>query len=30
MNLNPSGDSYAPEETVDAWEKALAFLKKYV
>jgi carboxymethylenebutenolidase len=27
---NPSGDSYAPEETVDAWEKTLAFLKKYV
>jgi carboxymethylenebutenolidase len=27
---NPSGDSYAPEETADAWEKTLAFLKKYV
>ena len=27
---NPSGDNYAPEETVDAWEKTLAFLKKYV
>jgi carboxymethylenebutenolidase len=27
---NPSGDSYAPEETSDAWEKTLAFLKKYV
>ncbi len=27
---NPSGDNHAPEETVDAWEKTLAFLKKYV
>jgi carboxymethylenebutenolidase len=27
---NPSGDSYAPAETADAWEKTLAFLKKYV
>jgi carboxymethylenebutenolidase len=27
---NPSGDNYAPEETLDAWEKTLAFLKKYV
>jgi carboxymethylenebutenolidase len=27
---NPSGDNYAPEETSDAWEKTLAFLKKYV
>ena len=27
---NSSGDNYAPEETVDAWEKTLAFLKKYV
>jgi carboxymethylenebutenolidase len=27
---NPSGDNYAPEETVDAWEKTLAFLKRYV
>ncbi len=27
---NPSGDNYAPEETVDAWEKTLASLKKYV
>jgi carboxymethylenebutenolidase len=27
---NPSGDNYAPEETVDAWEKTLAFLKKYM
>jgi carboxymethylenebutenolidase len=27
---NPSGDNYAPAETVDAWEKTLAFLKKYM
>jgi carboxymethylenebutenolidase len=27
---NPSGDNYAPEETADAWEKTLSFLKKYV
>lgn len=27
---NPSGDNYAPEQTADAWEKALAFLAKYV
>ncbi|HEY3527399.1 MAG TPA: dienelactone hydrolase family protein [Nitrososphaeraceae archaeon] len=27
---NPSGDNYAPEETVDAWKKTLAFLQKYV
>jgi carboxymethylenebutenolidase len=27
---NPSGDSYAPEETVDAWQRTLSFLKKYV
>jgi carboxymethylenebutenolidase len=27
---NPSGDNYAHAETVDAWEKTLAFLKKYV
>ncbi len=27
---NPSEDNYAPAETVDAWEKTLAFLKKYV
>ena len=27
---NPSGDNYAPEETNDAWENTLAFLKKYV
>jgi len=25
---NPSGDNYAPNETVDAWQKTLAFLKK--
>lgn len=27
---NPSGDNYAPKETVDAWEITLSFLKKYV
>lgn len=27
---NPSGDNYAPEQTADAWQKALAFLAKYV
>jgi carboxymethylenebutenolidase len=27
---NPSGDNYAPTETQDAWEKTLAFLKKYL
>jgi carboxymethylenebutenolidase len=27
---NPSNDNYAPKETSDAWEKTLAFLKKYV
>ena len=27
---NPSGDNYAPEETNDAWENTLAFLKKHV
>jgi carboxymethylenebutenolidase len=27
---NPSNDNYAPEETSDAWEKTLAFLKKNV
>jgi carboxymethylenebutenolidase len=26
---NPSGATYAPNETVDAWQKTLAFLKKY-
>lgn len=25
---NPSGDNYAPEETADAWEKTLGFLKE--
>lgn len=25
---NPSGDNYAPEETMDAWEKTLEFLKR--
>jgi carboxymethylenebutenolidase len=27
---NPSGANYAPKETADAWQKMLAFLKKYV
>ena len=27
---NPSGDNYAPEQTTDAWNKTLAFLKKHV
>jgi carboxymethylenebutenolidase len=27
---NPSGANYAPKQTVDAWEKTLTFLKKYV
>jgi carboxymethylenebutenolidase len=27
---NPSGDNYAPEQTADAWNKTLAFLKKHV
>jgi carboxymethylenebutenolidase len=27
---NPSGDNYAPKETVDAWQKTLAFLNRYV
>jgi carboxymethylenebutenolidase len=27
---NPSGDNYAPKETLDAWEKTLSFLKRYV
>lgn len=27
---NPSGNSYAPEETADAWQRTLSFLKKYV
>ncbi|MDQ3873485.1 MAG: dienelactone hydrolase family protein [Thermoproteota archaeon] len=27
---NPSGDSYAPKETVDAWQKTLTFLKRYL
>lgn len=25
---NPSGDNYAPEETIDAWEKTLEFLNE--
>lgn len=27
---NPSGMNYAPEETMDAWRKTLAFLDKYL
>lgn len=27
---NPSGDSYAPKETADAWQKTLAFLARNV
>lgn len=27
---NPSGDNYAPQETQDAWEKTISFLKKYL
>ncbi|HJS65660.1 MAG TPA: dienelactone hydrolase family protein [Nitrososphaeraceae archaeon] len=27
---NPSGDNYAQEETQDAWEKTVSFLKKYL
>ena len=27
---NPSGANYAPQQTADAWDKTLAFLKKYV
>ena len=27
---NPSGDNYAPEQTADAWNKTLAFLKKHI
>jgi len=27
---NPSGENYAPQETQDAWEKTLSFLKKYL
>jgi len=27
---NPSGASYAPEETKDAWQKTLAFLENYL
>jgi carboxymethylenebutenolidase len=26
---NPSGATYAPQQTADAWEKTVAFLKKY-
>jgi carboxymethylenebutenolidase len=27
---NPSGANYAPNETIDAWQKTLEFLKKYM
>ena len=27
---NPSGANYAPQQTVDAWQKTLAFLKKFL
>ena len=27
---NPSGNNYAPEETIDAWQKTLVFLEKYL
>ena len=27
---NPSGANYAPEETIDAWEKTTSFLKKHL
>lgn len=27
---NPSGDNYAPNETADAWQKTLAFLREHV
>lgn len=27
---NPSGENYAPNETRDAWNKAVAFLNKYL
>ncbi len=27
---NPSGDNYAPQETQDAWQKTVSFLKKYL
>ena len=27
---NPSGANYAPQQTADAWQKTLAFLKKYL
>src|SRR5215212_3913015 len=27
---NPSGDNYAPKETADAWQKAMAFLRQYL
>jgi carboxymethylenebutenolidase len=27
---NPSGDTYAPKETADAWQKTMAFLRQYL
>lgn len=27
---NPSGDNYAPDETIDAWHKTLAFLREHL
>jgi len=27
---NPSGDNYAPNETSDAWNKTLAFLREHL
>jgi carboxymethylenebutenolidase len=27
---NPSGANYAPQQTADAWQKTLAFLKRYI
>jgi carboxymethylenebutenolidase len=27
---NPSGPNYAPQQTIDAWQKTLAFLKRYL
>jgi carboxymethylenebutenolidase len=27
---NPSGDTYAPKETADAWQKTIGFLEKYL
>jgi carboxymethylenebutenolidase len=27
---NPSGDNYAPKETIDAWQKTIGFLRTYL